>query len=97
MPDSWDVVVIGSGLAGLSAAIEAAEAFETGPAPSVLLLEKEATTGGNSSKASSGINALALQAGDTPEAYQADTLRSGKGLSDELLVQRLVVGAPLSS
>ena len=47
-----DVVVIGGGLAGISAAIEASRARAR-----VVLLDKEADLGGNSAKATSGINA----------------------------------------
>jgi succinate dehydrogenase/fumarate reductase flavoprotein subunit len=45
------VTLVGSGLAGMSAAIEAADARAK-----VILLEKEQRTGGNSAKATSGIN-----------------------------------------
>ncbi|KAI8846933.1 FAD binding domain-containing protein [Chytridium lagenaria] len=46
------VVVVGGGLAGLSAAIEA---YRAGAA--VTVLEKESRLGGNSAKATSGMNA----------------------------------------
>ena len=49
------VVVVGGGLAGASAALAAAEAV---PSARVVLLEKEPRPGGNSMKASSGMNAL---------------------------------------
>ena len=49
--ESATVIVVGSGLAGMSAAIEAADARAR-----VILLEKEPKTGGNSAKATSGIN-----------------------------------------
>jgi hypothetical protein len=53
------VVVVGGGLAGLSAAVEAASYFSRGNLPSctVTLVDKEPRIGGNSAKASSGINA----------------------------------------
>lgn len=47
-----DVVVIGAGGAGMTAAIEAANAGRT-----VILLEKEAMTGGNTTRATGGMNA----------------------------------------
>ena len=51
-PNSPPVIVVGAGLAGLSAAYSALQAG----APSVRLLERAAKPGGNSIKASSGIN-----------------------------------------
>lgn len=85
------VVVVGSGLAGTTAAITAAEAA---PDARVLLLEKETGTGGNSNKASSGINALTPEVGDSSEAFRSDTLKSGGGLSRPELVDVLVVRCP---
>lgn len=88
------VVVIGSGLAGLMAATEAASyAHEAGVQLAVTVLEACPQVGGNSAKASSGINALTPS--DSPEVYAQDTLASGGGLSDQRLVQRLVVGDAL--
>ncbi|ORY91221.1 FAD binding domain-containing protein [Syncephalastrum racemosum] len=78
------VVVIGGGLAGLSAAIEAAT---TSTATRVLLLEKEKQVGGNSAKATSGINGVQR---DQMEAFEQDTLQSGGGRSDMKLVHKLV-------
>lgn len=50
------IVIVGGGLAGVSAAIEAANARAT-----VTLLEKESDLGGNSAKATSGINACSTR------------------------------------
>jgi len=47
-------VIVGSGLAGLSAAIECAEANKN---HKIIVLEKEKSVGGNSMKSSSGMNA----------------------------------------
>ena len=85
------VVVVGGGLAGLSAAIEAQRAGAT-----VLLLEKSSDIGGNSKKASSGMNASLTPAQDrrkivdTCESFVRDTLVSGKGFSNKILVETLV-------
>lgn len=87
------VIVIGSGLAGTAAALAAAEAG----AAEVLVLEKEARPGGNSMKASSGINALSPDQGDTAKAFREDTLKSGGGLSSTQLVDALVVSRPARS
>lgn len=85
------VIVVGGGLAGYSAAIEAyrAGAFVT-------LLEKEPKTGGNSAKASSGMNAFATPpqardgVKDSATLFVKDTLNSGQGKSDNVLVNILV-------
>lgn len=50
--EQWDVVIIGSGLAGLSAAIEAVEA-----GASVVVFEKMKLTGGNTRISDGGIAA----------------------------------------
>eukprot|EP00796_Vickermania_ingenoplastis_P005533 gene5534-3991_t len=85
------VVVVGGGLAGLSAAIEAAH-----HGAKVVLLEKEARVGGNSAKATSGINAWGTrtqqQAGvdDNSALFEHDTHLSGAGgFSDPGLVKVL--------
>jgi hypothetical protein len=85
------IVVLGSGLAGTAAAISAAEA--AAGSAEVVVLEKEPRTGGNSMKASSGINALSPDQGDSADVFREDTLRSGGGLSVPGLVDALVVRA----
>ncbi|KPA86013.1 putative NADH-dependent fumarate reductase [Leptomonas pyrrhocoris] len=75
------VVIIGSGLAGQSAAIQAAR----DGVREVVILEKEPRMGGNSAKATSGINgwgtrvqkAAGIQ--DSGELFENDTFVSGKG------------------
>lgn len=89
------IIVVGSGLAGTAASLAAAEAG--GPLAQVVVLEKEARPGGNSMKASSGINALTPESGDAPETFREDTLKSGGGLSVPELVDTLVVRAPLAA
>jgi len=88
------VAVIGSGLAGLSAAYEVSKALQAElPQAKVVIFEKNPILGGNSAKASSGINAVNSAAGDSIEAYAADTTKSGGGYSAEGLVSTLAVGA----
>jgi len=74
------VIVVGSGLAGMSAAIEAADARAK-----VIILEKAEKMGGNSEKATSGINGWGTKAQsllgipDEERLFERDTHRSGKG------------------
>ncbi len=85
-----DVVVVGSGLAGLAAAVEAQR-----KGAHVVIVDKESRLGGNSAKASSGINACStrpqeeLHIQDTPDSFAEDTLASGGGVADAELVIEL--------
>ncbi|KAI9145317.1 FAD binding domain-containing protein [Paraphysoderma sedebokerense] len=87
---SASIIVVGSGLAGLSASIEAYRAGAT-----VTILEKEKNVGGNSAKATSGMNSVdtphqqAMNIKDSIEDFENDTFKSGSGLSDPLLVKVL--------
>ncbi|CCW64868.1 unnamed protein product [Phytomonas sp. EM1] len=73
------VVVVGGGLAGCSAAIEAAKR-----GAKVILLEKETKLGGNSAKATSGINGWGTRAQadqgilDSGKYFERDTYLSGR-------------------
>ncbi|KAF8302356.1 putative NADH-dependent fumarate reductase [Trypanosoma cruzi] len=87
------VIVVGGGLAGLSAAIEA-----TACGAQVILLEKEPKVGGNSAKATSGINGWGTRAQaeqdvyDSGKYFERDTHKSGLGGStDPGLVRTLSV------
>jgi succinate dehydrogenase/fumarate reductase flavoprotein subunit len=87
------VAVVGTGLAGLSAAYELSMALQSElPQARVVVFEKNKFPGGNSMKASSGINAVNPSAEDTEAIYAEDTRKSGGGLSKEDLVAQLVVG-----
>lgn len=81
------IVVVGSGLAGHAAALAAAEACRR---CRVVMIDKEPRVGGNSLKASSGINAVEPKHGDSIPTFEADTLRSGGGSSQPALVRTLV-------
>jgi L-aspartate oxidase len=70
-----NVVVVGSGLAGLTVALELA------PAPVLVLTKTAGLPGGSSLHAQGGI-AAALGPGDSPGRHAADTLAAGAGLSD---------------
>ncbi|KAJ2083429.1 hypothetical protein H4R24_000808 [Coemansia sp. RSA 988] len=90
------IVVVGGGLAGLSAAAEALRATAARTGVTVTLVEKEARAGGNSAKASSGINGAPTRTQraqgirDSVEAFAQDTLVSGRGRSSTTLVGKLV-------
>ncbi len=70
-----DVIIIGSGLAGLVCALELA------PTPVTLITKTPRLDGGSSVLATGGI-AAAIGPGDTPGHHAADTLSAGAGLSD---------------
>jgi L-aspartate oxidase len=78
-----DVVVVGSGIAALSAALVAAENA------SVLLLTKNSLVESNTYYAQGGV-AAALAPEDSPQSHLDDTLSAGAGLCDEAAVRKLV-------
>ncbi len=82
-----DTLVIGSGVAGLRAAIEAAQHGD------VVALAKEAIDHSNSSWAQGGI-AAAIDANDSPQSHFDDTLRAGAGLCEARAVRTLVEEGP---
>jgi L-aspartate oxidase len=82
-----DVVVVGSGIAGLTAALHARRAGR------VVLVTKSLLDAGSTRWAQGGI-AAALAADDSPAAHQADTLAAGAGLCDSAAVSVLVEEGP---
>jgi L-aspartate oxidase len=80
---SPDFVVIGSGIAGLRAAIALA------PVGRVLILTKAEPTESNTGYAQGGI-AVALGDDDSPALHASDTIKAGDGLCDEDAVRVLV-------
>ncbi|SES69263.1 fumarate reductase flavoprotein subunit [Pseudobutyrivibrio sp. C4] len=85
-----DIVVIGGGGAGMTAAISAAEEGK-----SVILLEKNSILGGNTARASSGMNAAETHyeeeqgVEDSVQSFIDDTMASGKNMNDPELVKVL--------
>lgn len=82
-----DVVIIGSGAAGLSAAISLADKAK------VLVLAKGSLTGGSTAWAQGGIAAV-LDAGDTFENHINDTMVAGAGLNRRETVEFVIENAP---
>lgn len=83
-----DVVVVGSGVAGLTAALE----LRTRVAK-VLLVTKGPLASGSTVWAQGGV-AAALGPEDSPAAHLADTLTAGAGLCDPRAVEVLVTEGP---
>lgn len=81
-----DVLVVGSGFAGLVAAIEAAT-----NGASVLVLEKMKAAGGNSIISDGGFAGLGEH--DSPEQFYDDVVRAGQGLNEPELARILVENA----
>lgn len=85
--EDFDFLVIGSGLAGLSFALAAAEHG------TVCVLTKGDVSDSNTSWAQGGI-AAAVGEADSWEMHERDTLIAGAGLCDENAVRFLVQNAP---
>jgi L-aspartate oxidase len=83
-----DVIVVGSGIAGLTVALTTREAGF-----SVLLVTKALLEAGSTRWAQGGI-AAALGEGDTPDQHLHDTLVAGAGLCDAAAVRVLVTEGP---
>ncbi|WP_309604467.1 L-aspartate oxidase [Phenylobacterium sp.] len=81
------VLVVGAGLAGLTAALAAVPA-------KVLVLTDAALNHGCSSAWAQGGMAAALSEGDTPEQHAADTVAAGAGLVDPAMARLLAEEGP---
>lgn len=85
---SADVVVIGSGIAGLTAALRL-----RGQVDKILVVTKDVLAAGSTQWAQGGI-AAALGPEDTPEEHEQDTLVAGAGACDPEAVRVLVTEGP---
>ena len=82
-----DVIVVGSGAAGLTAALALGETLK------VLVLAKGTLASGSTAYAQGGIAAV-LDAGDTFEDHVRDTMIAGAGLNQRETVEYVVSRAP---
>ena len=87
--ETHDVLIIGSGAAGLTAALALAEYRK------VLVLAKGGLDTGSTAWAQGGIAAV-LDAGDTFENHIHDTMRAGAGLNRQETVEFVIERAPRS-
>ncbi|QTF10587.1 flavocytochrome c [Brenneria izadpanahii] len=96
-PQSYDVVVVGSGGAGLAAAIQASD-----EGASVLIIEQMPTIGGNTIKASVGMNAAETRFQkikgivDSKELFYQESMKGGKNKNNPELLRCFVENAPLA-
>jgi len=87
--ETFDFLIVGSGVAGLSCAIELA------PHGSVAVLTKQGISEGSTQWAQGGIAAaLAPAPHDSAELHEQDTMQAGAGLCDRSAVQVLVREGP---
>src|SRR3954467_3089071 len=87
MNPTADVLIVGSGAAGLTAALNLAETHK------VAVIAKGALGEGATSWAQGGIAAV-LEEGDSFEAHINDTMLAGGGLNDRQVVEHVVEHAP---
>src|SRR3954470_10986640 len=84
---NYDVLIIGSGAAGLTAALNLADHLK------VAVLAKAGLSEGSTAHAQGGIAAV-LEPGDTFESHIEDTMVAGAGLNDRKTVEFVVEQAP---
>lgn len=95
--DEADVVVVGSGVAGLSVALGIVQDRDrgrgVGARARVVVLSKGGPQDGSTSWAQGGV-AAAIAPGDTPGAHALDTMLAGAGACDPDTVDTLVAEGP---
>ncbi|BFH64290.1 flavocytochrome c [Paenibacillus azoreducens] len=91
LKDKYDIVIVGAGGAGMSAALEAKE---KGMNP--VIFEKMPVAGGNTTKASSGMNASQTKfqkeqgIQDSNDLFYEETLKGGHGTNDKDMLRFFV-------
>jgi L-aspartate oxidase len=85
---STDVIIVGSGLAGLTAALRLAEA-----GASVTVATKDLLETSNSTQAQGGLAAVSAS-DDSFAEHCRDTRRAGAGLCDERAVEQIIAAGP---
>ena len=87
MSQPFDVLIIGSGAAGLTAALTLATTLKVG------VIAKGSLSEGATGWAQGGVAAV-LEEGDSFEAHVRDTMIAGAGLNNQAVVEQVVGGAP---
>lgn len=90
MSNFYDVIIVGSGIAGLSFALKVAEAGRR-----VAIITKKNSAESNTNYAQGGIAAVTSQS-DEVEMHVADTLNAGDGLCDEAAVREILTDGAAS-
>jgi len=84
-----DLLVVGTGVAGLTAAVRARERGLR-----VAVVTKAGLVDGNTRWAQGGVAVVLPGTADTVDAHVADTVTAGAGLCDELAVRTILAGGP---
>ena len=93
---SYDVIILGTGVAGLSTAIYLAEnAVQQQKSLSILVCAKGNLSTTNTSWAQGGIAAVAAKE-DSFESHIQDTIDAGAGQNDPYIVKKVVTAAPFA-
>lgn len=96
LEDQYDLVIIGGGLSGLTAAFESN--LRSNNSLKIALIEQLQEIGGNSNRATSGINLLETEPQkknniiDNYTIFYSDTMKSGKFINNHSLVSTFING-----